>query len=83
MLLFCGFGVLSGLDPTSVAALALGSFAVASAIFMILELGHPYTGLFRIPAGSMEQTLAALKSLPTHTSSEPPRSARQSAQIAN
>ena len=37
MLLFCGFGVLSGLNPTSAAALALGSFAVASAIFLILE----------------------------------------------
>jgi hypothetical protein len=64
MLLFCGFGILSGLNPTSVAALALGSFAVASAIFLILELSQPYTGLFRIPAGSMEQTLAALESAP-------------------
>ncbi len=64
MLLFCGFGVLSGLNPTSAAALALGSFAVASAIFLILELSEPYTGLFRIPAGSMEQTLAALESSP-------------------
>ena len=67
ILLFCGFGVLSGLNPTSVAALALGSFAVASAIFLILELSQPYTGLFRIPAGSMEQTLAALKGSPTET----------------
>jgi hypothetical protein len=65
ILLFCGFGVLSGFNPTSAAALALGSFAVASAIFLILELSQPYTGLFRIPAGSMEQTLAVLKSSPT------------------
>jgi hypothetical protein len=62
MLLFCGFGVLSALNPTSAAALALGSFAVASAIFLILELSQPYTGLFRIPAAAMEQTLAALES---------------------
>jgi hypothetical protein len=60
MLLFCGFGVLSGLNGTSAAALGLGSFAVASAIFLILELSQPYTGLFRVPAASMEQTLAAL-----------------------
>jgi hypothetical protein len=58
MLLFCGFGVLSGLNGTSVAALAFGSFAVGSAIFLILELGQPYTGLF--PAASMDQTIAAL-----------------------
>jgi hypothetical protein len=65
MLLFCGFGVLSGLNSTSVAALAFGSFAVASAIFLILELSQPYTGLLRIPAASMEQTIAALSGSPT------------------
>jgi hypothetical protein len=64
MLLFCGFGALSDLNSTSAAALGLGSFAVASAIFLILELSEPYTGLFRIPAASMEQTLAALGAPP-------------------
>jgi hypothetical protein len=64
MLLFCGFGVLSGLNGTSAAALAFGSFAVASAIFLILELSQPYTGLIRIPPDSMEQTLAALDGSP-------------------
>jgi hypothetical protein len=59
MLLFCGFGVLSGLNTTSGAALAFGSFAVASAIFLIQELSQPYTGLIRIPPESMEQTLAS------------------------
>lgn len=34
MLLFFGFGVVSGLNPTSLGALAFGSFAVASAIFL-------------------------------------------------
>jgi hypothetical protein len=65
MLLFCGFGVLSGLNSTSAVALGLGSFAVASAILLILELSQPYTGLFRIPAASMEQTLAALNVSPS------------------
>jgi hypothetical protein len=64
MLLFCGFGLLSGLNGTSAVALGFGSFAVASAIFLILELSHPYTGLFRIPAASMQQTLAALGGSP-------------------
>jgi len=64
MLLFCGFGLLSGLNGTSAAALGFGSFAVASAIFLILELSQPYTGLFRIPAASMQQTLAALGGSP-------------------
>ena len=42
-LLFFGFGVTSGLNPTSLGALAFGSFAVASAIFLILELNQPFT----------------------------------------
>jgi hypothetical protein len=64
MLLFCGFGLLSSFNGTSATALGLGSFAVASAIFLILELSQPYTGLFRIPAASMEQTLEVLSSPP-------------------
>jgi hypothetical protein len=42
LLLFCGFGVMSGLNPTSVAALAFGAFAVATAIFLVLELIQPF-----------------------------------------
>ena len=61
MLLFCGFGVLSGLNPTTVAAVAFGAFAVASAIFLILELNMPFSGLFRVPTASIEATLKALE----------------------
>ncbi len=60
MLLFCGFGVLSRFNATSVVALAFGSFAVASAVFLILELNEPFTGLFRIPGASVEETIRAL-----------------------
>jgi len=64
MLLFLGFGVVSGLNTTSLGALAFGAFAVASAIFLILELNQPFSGLFRIPANSLEQTLGALNAMP-------------------
>ena len=60
MFLFWGFGVLSGSNPTTIAVLGLGSICVASAIFLILELSAPFTGLFRIPAGAFEQMLATL-----------------------
>jgi hypothetical protein len=60
MLLFCGFGVLSRLNSTNVVALAFGAFAVGSAVFLILELNEPFTGLFRIPGASVEQTLRAV-----------------------
>ena len=42
--LFCGFGLLSKPNATTLAALAFGALAVASAIFLILELSQPYTG---------------------------------------
>jgi hypothetical protein len=60
MLLFFGFGVMSRLNTTSVGALAFGSFAVATAIFLILELNQPFSGLFRIPAASIEQAMEVL-----------------------
>src|SRR5271170_6793276 len=47
-LLFCGFGLLSRLNATTLVVLALGAISVASAIFLILELSQPYTSLLRI-----------------------------------
>jgi hypothetical protein len=60
MPLFFGFGVMSRLNATSVGALTFGSFAVATAIFLILELNQPFSGLFRIPAASIEQAMGVL-----------------------
>jgi hypothetical protein len=60
LILFCGFGLLSRFNATTVAALAFGAFAVATAVFLILELSEPFTGLFRLPPGALEQMLAVL-----------------------
>jgi hypothetical protein len=60
MFLFCGFGVLSGTNPTTIIALALGAISVASAMFLILDLTQPYSGLFRVPPSAIQQTLQAI-----------------------
>ena len=60
ILLFCGFGILSRLNVTTLAALALGSFAIGSAIFLILELNEPYSGMFKVPRAAMQQAIEAL-----------------------
>jgi hypothetical protein len=60
LFLFCGFGLLSRLTATTLAALAFAAFAVGSAIFLILELSSPYTGLFRISPAAIEQTIRAI-----------------------
>jgi hypothetical protein len=58
--LFCGFGVLSGTNATTIAALALGAFSVASAMYLIRDLSQPYSGMFRISPASIEQTIEAI-----------------------
>jgi hypothetical protein len=60
LILFCGFGILSRVNATTLAALALGAFAVGSALFLILELNQPFTGLFRVPSGAFDDMLASL-----------------------
>jgi hypothetical protein len=58
--LFCGFGLLSPLNATTIAALAFGAFAVGSGIFLILELSQPYTGLIRTSPAALEQTIDSI-----------------------
>jgi hypothetical protein len=60
MFLFCGFGILSGTNPTTIVALAFGAISVASAMFLILDLTQPYSGLFRVPPSAIQQTLDAI-----------------------
>jgi hypothetical protein len=52
--------VLSRASPTSLVALAFGAFAVASGIYLILDLSAPYSGLFRVPTRGLQQTIEAL-----------------------
>ncbi len=48
MLLFFGYGLLSGGNLGSFLAVAVGALAVASAALLILDLIGPYAGLFRV-----------------------------------
>jgi hypothetical protein len=59
-LLFCGYGVLSRPNATTVAALGLFGAAVASAVFLILELSQPYTSSFRLPPTLIEQAIVEI-----------------------
>jgi hypothetical protein len=60
LILFCGFGVLSRINSTTIVALGFGAFAVGSALFLILELTQPFTGVFRVPSGAFDEMLASL-----------------------
>lgn len=58
--LFLGFGVLSGLNTTTVVALAMGAISVASAVYLIHDLSEPYSGTFRVSPAALEQTIEAI-----------------------
>jgi hypothetical protein len=56
--LFVGFGLTSRVNPMSILVLAFGSLAVASAVYVILDLSSPYSGVFRASPAPLEQVLA-------------------------
>jgi hypothetical protein len=60
VLLFFGYGLLSRHNTTTVVALAFGSICVSFAVFIIVELGEPYSGLFRISPAAIEETIQAI-----------------------
>jgi hypothetical protein len=59
-LLFMSYGLLGAFNAVSVAAEALGSIAVASALFTILEFSQPYSGLFRISPVGVDSLIAVI-----------------------
>ena len=58
--LFCGFGLTSKGNAMTVLALAIGACAAASAVFIVLDLSSPYSGIFRASPAPLEQVLAVM-----------------------
>jgi len=54
---FCGFGLMSRSNPMAFAALAVGAAAVASTIYLILDLSDPYGGLFQASTVPIEKVM--------------------------
>ena len=51
-ILFCGYSLLSRFNASTLAAPGFSAFAVGRAIFLIIDLSQPFTGVFRIPSGA-------------------------------
>ena len=60
VVIFFGFSLLAPSTATSTLALIAGAFSVACAVFIILELDHPFAGVIRIPSDPMINTLRDL-----------------------
>ena len=59
-ILFCGFGLMSKGHTMSLVCVVVGAVAVGSAVYMILDLSSPYSGLFRASSEPLEQVLAVM-----------------------
>jgi len=60
MMTFASFGLYAPRNATVVAVLVIASISVAAAVYLILELDDPFTGVIRISSGPMRSALAAL-----------------------
>jgi hypothetical protein len=60
VVLFFGYGLMSGGDAASFVAVAFGAVAIASAAYLILDLSSPYSGIFRASSTPLEQVLAVM-----------------------
>ena len=58
--LFVGFGLLTRYNATVFMALIVGAFCVAGAIFLILEMNRPYSGLMQISSAPIRHAMDAI-----------------------
>lgn len=58
--LFVGFGLLTRYNATVLTALFVGALSVAGAIFLILEMNRPYSGLMQISSAPIRHAMDAI-----------------------
>ena len=58
--LFFGDGLIATPNPVTVVAHLAGALAIATALFLIFELSHPYTGFIRISSAGVDSAIRAL-----------------------
>jgi hypothetical protein len=58
--IFISFGLFVKPNPTVITALFISALAVSGAIFLILELNSPFTGLIQISSAPAHAVLALL-----------------------
>lgn len=57
VLLFLGYGLLSRVNLMTVAVLGFGALSVSGAIFLIIELHRPYSGLIHVPPAALVEAI--------------------------
>jgi len=60
MMLYTSFGLLAPRNATVITVMLVGALALASAIFLILEMNRPMAGFMKVSSGSMRKALEHL-----------------------
>src|SRR5205809_6145168 len=60
VVIFFGFSLLAPAKASNTLALIAGAFSVACAVFLVLELDHPFAGVIQIPSEPMINVLNGL-----------------------
>jgi hypothetical protein len=60
VIIFASFSLFSELNPTVFAFLALFALSASCALFLILELSQPFSGLMAISSAPLREALAPL-----------------------
>jgi len=60
VVLFLGFGLFARLNATVLAAFFVGAVSVGGAIFLILEMNRPYTGVMQISSAPIRNALGQI-----------------------
>lgn len=60
-IIFTSFGLFAPSNPIAISALFVCAISVAGAIFLILEMAHPFGGMIHISSGPMRDALALLQ----------------------
>src|ERR1700739_982165 len=58
--LFVSFGLFAPRNATAIITLLVAAISVAGALFLILELEYPFSGLIQIPSTPLRNALAVL-----------------------
>ena len=59
-ILFASFGLFAPRNATTIVALLLSAMSVAGAIFLIIELDRPFSGLIQIPSAPLHNALLVI-----------------------
>jgi hypothetical protein len=59
-MLFAGFTLFTPINPTSATVLVIIALSASAAIFLILELNHPFSGIMQLSPGPLREALGLL-----------------------